>query len=224
MNAQREATHFKNRVLDFVDIYIKTQPTNPLIMQFILPLVDLIQGTGSDEKQLSDKAAGLLKSRFGKAKEVVSNISTENADALLEELHSRARRVHSPDVLQILGGCSMFVSRALLRAGGAAVVIRVYSRTLSDFIMRKASPLNPKFFEELLRRYATSTVQLGLVIIQAASKPANAYRACQAMQLLHVLVSQPEHSVNPFSSQVASTQLRVSGTVYRSADRNAVVL
>lgn len=168
-------------------------------MHFIVPLVDLIQGTGVDEKQLSDKAAGLLKSRVGKSKETPSPISINDTKALLEELHSRARRAHSSDTLLILGGCSLFVSKALIHAGEPGIAIAAYSKTLSDFIKRKASPLNSKFFEEFIRRQPTVAMQLAPTVMEAAKSPANAYRACQAIQLLNLLVSQRELGVSAHS-------------------------
>ena len=65
VDAQREATHFKNRVLDLIDIFVKKNPANPLIIRLIFPLVELIVSTGPDEKQLSDKATGILRNRIG---------------------------------------------------------------------------------------------------------------------------------------------------------------
>ena len=89
VDAQREATHFKNRVLDLIDIFVRRQPTSPLIVRTILPLVELIVGTGPDEKQLSDKAMGILRNRIGKSKEVPTTVSAgevEDARGLLPHM------------------------------------------------------------------------------------------------------------------------------------------
>ncbi|THG98713.1 hypothetical protein EW026_g3515 [Hermanssonia centrifuga] len=85
VDAQREATHYKNRVLDLLDSYIKKQPTSPFITRLILPLVELVVSSGTDEKQLADKATGILRSRIGKSKDLPSTVEADQAGEILRE-------------------------------------------------------------------------------------------------------------------------------------------
>src|ERR1700761_3918663 len=97
VDAQREATHFKNRVLDLVDTFLKKKSTSPLIVQLLLPLVELSTVTGSDERHLADKAKGIPRSRIAKSKDVPSDTDIEGVKTAMSELHSRARKLHSPE-------------------------------------------------------------------------------------------------------------------------------
>ncbi|KAJ3791837.1 DNA polymerase phi-domain-containing protein [Lentinula aff. detonsa] len=93
VDAQREATHFKNRVLDLVDIFIKKQPSSSSIFRLIIPLMDLITRTTSDERQLSDKAQGIVRSRIGKLKEFPSSISIEDCLLCISK-HLSSRNIY----------------------------------------------------------------------------------------------------------------------------------
>ncbi|KAJ3991119.1 DNA polymerase phi-domain-containing protein [Lentinula boryana] len=93
VDAQREATHFKNRVLDLVDIFIKKQQSSSSIFRLIIPLMDLITRTTSDERQLSDKAQGIVRSRIGKLKEFSSSISIEDCLLCISK-HLSSRNIY----------------------------------------------------------------------------------------------------------------------------------
>jgi DNA polymerase phi len=184
--AQREATHFKNRVLDLFDIFVRRQPTSPYILQLVVPLLTL---TFSGEKQLSDKAAGLLKSRVSKLKEVPSVVDVTKTAEILNNLHIRARRVHSRDALATINHCSLYVSRALIHAGADQMVRTTYTLSLEDFTERKASDLNVQFFGDFIKRYPRVAWGMRAVLLAAPVKAVNAYRRGQAYTLLETLLN-----------------------------------
>ncbi|EMD34453.1 hypothetical protein CERSUDRAFT_55542 [Gelatoporia subvermispora B] len=195
VDAQREATHFKNRVLDLVDSFLKKQPTNPLVLRVLLPLADLVLGTGRDEKQLSDKATGILRSRIGKSKDVPSNMDVEVAIEVLKELHSRARKAPSADVLSTLAQCTVFLARSLFHAAAQDQVLDIYRQSLADFVTRKASRLNSAFFQEFIRRHPDAAWALRSDLLDLTGKAVNVYRQCQAFSLLHTLITQVHPAV-----------------------------
>ncbi|KAI0263807.1 DNA polymerase phi-domain-containing protein [Gloeopeniophorella convolvens] len=184
--AQREATHFKNRVLDLLDVFIKRQPTSPLILRLLVPLLAL---TTSDEKQLSEKAAGLLKSRISKLKEVPTVLDAAEATAALEDLHIRARKVHAHDALAAISHCSLYVARALLHTGADAPVLAAYTASLVDFTERKASNLNANFFTEFVKRHPSAAWGMRSALLAAPGKAVNVYRQGQAYLLLQTLLN-----------------------------------
>lgn len=190
VDAQREATHFKNRVLDLIEIFLKKQPTSHLTTRLILPLVDLIVSTGPDEKQLADKATGILRSRIGKAKDLPASIEKDEAVVVLQELHSRARKAPSADVLATLSACSLFVARALHHEGEDEWIVRAYRESLTDFVTRKASRLNTQFFQNLVHRQVAVAWTLRDDLVEVAGKAVNAYRQCQVFLLLHSLIKE----------------------------------
>lgn len=190
--AQREATHFKNRVLDLVDIFMRKEPASQFAPAFILPLVRVIMGTGPDEKQLSDKVIALLRNRFGKSKEIPTVTDLSQTRSTLEELHLLARKSHSPDVRETISACSLYLTRILLSEpiDDGQTVMDVYRVSLSDFATRKASPLQPNFIREFVRRQPRSAWHMRDDFVHFAEKAVNVYRKCQAFQLLSPLFNQ----------------------------------
>jgi DNA polymerase phi len=194
-DAQRKATHFKNRVLDLVDIFLKTRATSPLAIKCILPLLNLVTGTGSDEKQLSDKATGIIRSRYGKQRESPSEVDVESTAETLSQIHARARKARSQDVLSMLSQCSLYLAKTLLAASGD-VVVEAYKQSLTDFGTRKGSGLHGSFFQDFARRYPAEAWQLRHHILDVAGQAVNTYRACQIFQVVQVLLSQSSFIVN----------------------------
>lgn len=197
VDAQREATHFKNRVLDLVDTFVKKQPSSPHIVRLISPMVDLIAGTSPDEKQLSDKAKGILRSRIGKSKDVPSGVDAEQALTVLTDLHIRARKVHSSDLLATLSQSSIYIAKILIQVDAEKSLVQVYSQSLADFVTRKGSALNTSFFQDFIRRHPAIAWSLRGYLIDLSSKSVNAYRQLQVFKLLEILVGQLQALVCP---------------------------
>jgi DNA polymerase phi len=81
--------HFKLRVLDLLDIFIKKQSSSPLILDLILPLLSLIRnGQGhTDMTPLVNRAENLFRNKLCKTKEYPKeNLDRENAHTILEQL------------------------------------------------------------------------------------------------------------------------------------------
>ncbi|KAJ7098057.1 DNA polymerase phi-domain-containing protein [Mycena belliarum] len=196
VDAQREATHFKNRVLDLVDTFVRKESTSPHIIQLLLPLVELSTGTSSDERHLTDKAKGILRSRIAKSKEAPVNGDIDAVKTAMSELHVRACKMHSPDLLATLSQCSLYVSKILIDAGAQVAVLNAYRESLEDFTARKNSALNATFFLDAIRRYPLTIWTLRQDILSLSSKAVNAYRRSQALQLIQVLVTRLPASEN----------------------------
>ncbi|KAJ7063164.1 DNA polymerase phi-domain-containing protein [Mycena amicta] len=189
VDAQREATHFKNRVLDLLDTFLKKEASNPLVVRLFIPLVELSTGTSSDEGHLSDKAKGILRSRLAKSKSVPLGADLDEVKSALSELHSRARRLSSLELLTTLSQCSLYLSKVLVEASEQSSLVAVYRASLEDFITRKNSTLNQTFFSDAIRRYPEVFWALRNDIISVAKTALNGYRRLQSLQLLQTLLS-----------------------------------
>ncbi|KDR81783.1 hypothetical protein GALMADRAFT_221648 [Galerina marginata CBS 339.88] len=189
VDAQREATHFKNRVLDLVDTYLKKQPSNPLVLRLITPLLDIVASSSQDERQLSDKARGILRSRFLKAKEVPTAVDVEQVLLIASNLHTQARKAHSSELLSILSLCSVYLSKILIHLKAEEALVDLYKQSLVDFTTRKNSALNSHFFQDFFRRYPAQAWRLREELLNACRKAVNAYRQAQILHLLELLVS-----------------------------------
>ncbi|KAF9477373.1 hypothetical protein BDN70DRAFT_914180 [Pholiota conissans] len=216
VDAQREATHFKNRVLDLVDTYLKKQPSNPLVLRVMTPLVDIIATSGQDERQLADKARGILRARFGKAKEIPMIADAEQATLILANLHTQARKSHSSDHLAVLSLCSIYVAKILINLNANDPLAEIYTESLTDFATRKNSGLNAHFFQDFIKRYPASAWSLRQKLMDITTKAINSYRQCQILQLLDLLVSLlpslPEHTseVAEFMPLLSETLLAIA--------------
>ncbi|KAJ6496539.1 DNA polymerase phi-domain-containing protein [Mycena vitilis] len=189
VDAQREATHFKNRVLDLVETFVKKEPTSPLNIHLLMPLVELSTGTSSDERHLTDKAKGILRSRIAKSKEIPSNANIEEVKSAIVNLHTRARKMHTPGLLATLSQCSLYVAKILIEAGAHEAVVDSYRESLEDFTTRKNSSLNNNFFLDAIGRYPLVMWTLREDIMSLSTKAVNGYRRSQSLQLLQALVT-----------------------------------
>jgi DNA polymerase phi len=188
-NAQREATHFKNRVLDLVDIYVKKQPSSPYIPLLVPPLLQLVISASPEESQLSEKATGILRSRIGRLKDYPENNDAIDIGFILQDLHSRARNASSGDFLSTIGQCCGYLVRALNRTSADGSIQVVYRQSLQDFVTRKASRLNTAFFQEFIRRCPEAAWELkqDILDVSVSENAVNTYRKCQTLGLLNLL-------------------------------------
>ncbi|KAF7304662.1 hypothetical protein MKEN_01180100 [Mycena kentingensis (nom. inval.)] len=189
VDVQREATHFKNRVLDLVDTFLRKEGANPLVLRLLLPLVELSTGTSSDEGHLTDKAKGILRSRIAKSKTTPSVTNLDEAKSVIGELHTRARRLHSPDLLSTLSQCGLYLAKVLVDADQQETVVAAYRESLEDFVTRKNSALSQAFFSDAIRRFPDAFWDARKDVITLSKRALNGYRRLQTLQLLQTLLS-----------------------------------
>ncbi|KAF8274212.1 DNA polymerase phi-domain-containing protein [Lactarius quietus] len=221
--AQREAVHFKNRILDLLSILVKKQPMSAHIIQVLIPLLNL---AFSGEKQLSEKAIGILRSRIDKLKVVPSTIDAAKALDTLNDLHVRARKVHSNDALSAISFCSLYASKALLNVGADTTVRNAYTLSLADFTERKASDLNTGFFSDFIKRFPRTAWDMREVLLAAPAKAFNAYRRGQAYILLQTLLihlpHMPEDELDNLAVFMRQLQRAVHSTLSATNDSDTV--
>ena len=136
-----------------------------------------------------------MRSRLGKSKESVPLSDPTNTINLLESLHQRARKASSSELVAVISMCCTFVSRSLITVDEQAV-IRIYSESISDFILRKASALNPAFLLDFIRRYPSQSWNFQGIILQSVKESANGYRQCQAFHVLQTIFTSFSHAVS----------------------------
>ena len=177
-------------MLDLVEIFMKKQPTNSLTPHFIVPLVEVIAGSGQDEMQLRDKAKGILRSRISKAKEYPSAVDADEVAEILQALHVHAKKAHGSEIMEILGTSSVYLAKILVQAGQESTVEDTYRNSLQDFCTRKNSTFNTAFFKFFFQRQPAQAWKLRHSIIELAAQAINSYRQAQSLQLLELLITQ----------------------------------
>jgi DNA polymerase phi len=199
-DAQREATHFKNRVLELVETFLKKQPTSPLVLRLVFPLLELVLHGSPTEAHLTSKVTGILQSRMFKAKEPLEIANRAEAVELLNALHTEARTASSAQTAKLCSQAILYVSRALLHdrqasssAGQdlAAPVVAAYTTSLDDFMTKKSTKVRASLFSDLATRFPVVAWSLRSALVQyAKSDGANSYRQTQAFNILNDLISQ----------------------------------
>ena len=192
-NVHIQSIHFKNRILDFFDVFARKQSSSPVILHTILPLLRLVQSTAASEKDLSNKAAGVLRSRLGKARDVPSTADPKFCQEILESIHAFARHASTAEFSNLCSVCSLFVVRTLeASAPGNKIVIEVYTKTLDDYMLRKNSAVHPAFLLDLVRRFPARAFPLttGLLAHAASGDVKKVYRQVQAFTILTVFSQQ----------------------------------
>jgi DNA polymerase phi len=188
-----------------VDIFVKREPQSPLNVRLVLPLVELATKSTLDERQLSDKASGIIKSRLVKSKDLPMTAPRDEVETVLREVHQRAQRSHASDTLAVLSQASLYLCRILVSLNEEDVIVGVYQESFNDYMSRKASQLALSFFQDWARRFPTLGWKLRDKALESSSSAVNLYRRCQAFQLLHVILSQPDKVCNAFLLGTQST-------------------
>lgn len=142
-----------------------------------------------DEKQLSDKATGILKNRLSKSKDIPSKAASDEVETILREVHQRVRKSSSSS--SILSQSSLYLCRVLVHLKEEDAVVRIYGETLDDYMSRKASQANYTFFQDFVRHFPALGSKCRDNILTSSSKAVNTYRRCQAFQLLGMVLNQP---------------------------------
>ena len=195
---QREATHFKIRVLDFVDTFIKERPESPHIPQIVLPLIRTIMGSGPDEKQLAEKTIGILRTRFNTPK-ILPSLGPDSKGATLdiesdfEQLHRIARMasLSQNGLSEIVVTSTIYLAKVLVHAGMQGTVTAAYVASIDDFVIRKNSKIWPAYISDFVQRSSPElSWPLRDEILEACSvgKAINAYRQIASFQILNVFL------------------------------------
>lgn len=158
-DAKQNVVEMKSRVLDLVDLYVKTQPSNLNILTAIVPLLSLIRTT--KERQLGEKAHKILKASLCKVREppVLQN-DDEYTEVLviLDQIHQQARKSTNNAHSLASNQCSIFVSKIIVKydPSKASEVVSIYAESLTDWVQRKQSKINPGMFNDFVN-WVTST-------------------------------------------------------------------
>ncbi|KAL7419801.1 DNA-directed DNA polymerase [Cryptotrichosporon argae] len=188
---QIENLHFKLRVLDLVDTYLRRQPTSPLSLLLVVPLLNLVRRAGPSEAELATKATSIIRARLGRANHYPE--PSLLALPILDEIHAFARHAASAELSALASAASLFVARAVVADDDETdAVAATYGTTLADFVGRKASSVHPPFLLEFARRHPLRAWRIRAALVAAAAPGAgvNAFRQQAVYSLLGALAGQ----------------------------------
>ncbi|KAK2683102.1 DNA polymerase V/Myb-binding protein 1A [Fusarium oxysporum f. sp. vasinfectum] len=133
--AKQSVLNFKNRILDFIDIYVRNESRSPLSFTLLLPLLDLMRTTSTKplaaraSKIISNYQKGLKKARSNRQE--VQILEPDDMLDLLREIHKAASQDDSHAYAKAASTASLIVVSALVAADKSKMedILAVYSKT-----------------------------------------------------------------------------------------------
>lgn len=188
LGAQRQATLFKTRIVDFIETFTKRNPTSNYILRTIVPLVTLAALGSPEEADLMKKATRVIKVSFGN--EYIDNLDAELAASTLKSVHATAKKVRAVDVPAIFNTCCRYLIRNLSHADQDQLVQDQYKVSMDDYFTRKHSKFPLPILEDFVKRSPICAWGLREHIAQCCkpSGSAKVFGQLQAFDLLKELV------------------------------------
>ncbi|XP_077995887.1 myb-binding protein 1A-like protein [Glandiceps talaboti] len=115
--AKTMMVHFKLRVLDMLDIFIKRQPSNPLVLELLHPLLLTIQSAvhNKGETVLAEKASTLYRNKLCRSRKYPHDIQdqSQHLHEMLENLFKVAHTAASVHMVSLASSGCLFLIRVL---------------------------------------------------------------------------------------------------------------
>ncbi|PYI24589.1 hypothetical protein BO99DRAFT_448257 [Aspergillus violaceofuscus CBS 115571] len=152
-DARATMVHFKNRVLDLLEIYVKKCHAKLLALDLLLPLLRLTRRSAN--KQISTRAAAVLReyTKQCKGATALPAIGVEEVDrvwALLKSVHTEATHSGPPAHATACSQASLLVVKVLVaqERGHVAGVVDVYGETRKKQLLSRKCHVQPSFFTD----------------------------------------------------------------------------
>ncbi|KAF2773590.1 hypothetical protein EJ03DRAFT_101909 [Teratosphaeria nubilosa] len=150
-DAKANIIHFKNRVLDLLTIYVKSQYANILAMDIILPLTTLVLTTSS--KPTAEKAFAVLKQYFDACSKHKSHPQPNDVEAcfaVLAAVHDEMKAGGSKLHASACSRSSLFLTRILVSRDieNFKRAEKMYGELHSTWFMDPKSKINKRVFTE----------------------------------------------------------------------------
>ncbi|TPX59035.1 hypothetical protein SpCBS45565_g07848 [Spizellomyces sp. 'palustris'] len=182
-DVKNQVLHFKLRVVDLLDIFLRKSPQQPLVIELIMPLIKLVTSTSrsTDDKDLHDKLQSLVKNKLFRLREVPTEpaLNADRAVEVLREVHEYAHRAADATLFGLCNGASLLLTRILSHVKepvpkkevkktpkkrkvetkevpntrSMSRVASIYQETLSDFMTKNKTRVKPVIFLDLINRY-----------------------------------------------------------------------
>ena len=201
-DAKRNALHFKFKVLHLLEIFYRKNPTSPLVVLSLVPLVRASRAAGAN-KELHDKTTSLIRS-LTRRKEVCLLTTPEQRDGAVEIISSlliEARRDSTAKFSAVVSDAVAYAVRAafsgahhreleeaqsrLPKKSVAARVVAQFEALIDPLMKKKRSRVQPILLESFLQRFPTLGVHLGPQLANYANLAATArpYQSIVALKL-----------------------------------------
>ncbi|OLL25975.1 DNA polymerase V [Neolecta irregularis DAH-3] len=147
--ARENLVHFKNRVLDLLDLLVRGQNKNKIVLTIILPLLRLSRSTGSD--QIREKSVTVLRS-LSKTKDLPNDVNVETSLELIKLIHDEASKSKNPLITNVASAVSLMVVKILVIQDKQNVqeVVKVYATSISKWMLNRKSKIRGNLFFDFI--------------------------------------------------------------------------
>ncbi|XP_077361529.1 myb-binding protein 1A-like protein [Festucalex cinctus] len=183
---QKEKTlvcDFKIKVLDLVEVFVSRQAGNPLVLDLLEPLLNMIErgmrsGNGQQQQDFLRRAADIFNNQLCRSKTYCRSAENKREELhnLLDKLMTKAQKLSESSVGLYYFSAALYVVKVLrgppaaqskeeaaLRFMGNADVERVsgvFREALRSFMSHRKSPLTAQMFTDLFNRFPVLCVNL----------------------------------------------------------------
>lgn len=133
-DAKEVLVHFKHRILDLMDIYVRREATNPLALNLLVPLLQVIRTTTA--KPIASKASGIVlefSKAFKKGKDNADRPSFDLDEHLqkLRDIHEEASKDGSHAFAKAASSASLLVASSVFATDMASIsqINSIYAET-----------------------------------------------------------------------------------------------
>lgn len=202
---QQNVVHFKNNVMGLIVIYARKNPTNPLVLSLIVPLLNIIRATPSKSvtNQFVEKVIAFLKNRLTKSTEYPKEQSDFVFD-IVQAVHDFAKSSTSKELSEMANQLSLYLRKCILGGSDFEVTDKtpkktkkaltkfnaIYSASIQLYMTKKSTPFPTSIIQQLLQRYPLSSWDLlqTLVTYLNRAECANIYRLSMACKWAAVII------------------------------------
>ncbi|KAI8879206.1 hypothetical protein K501DRAFT_227075 [Backusella circina FSU 941] len=202
---QQNVVHFKNNVMGLVVIYARKNATNPLVLELIVPLLNVIRDTPAKSvtNQFVVKVISFLKNKLAKSTDY-PRITEDYVFEILQAVHEFAKHSTSKELSDMCNQLSLYLRKCILGGTDFEItdktpketktaiekMLAVYSNSIKLYMSKKNTPFHPSIIQSLLQRYPMSSWDLleTLIVYLNRNECANVYRLGMACQWTSVII------------------------------------
>ncbi|KAI8990992.1 DNA polymerase phi-domain-containing protein [Mycotypha africana] len=204
---QQNIVQFKNNVMELLVIYARKNPTNPLVLNLIVPLLNIIRDTPAKSvtNQFVTKVIAFLKTRLPKSHEYPKDQHNDDVFAILQAVHDFAKQSTSKDTSEMCVQLSLYLRKCILGGADFEVTdstldkktkkalerfIAIYSDSTKFYLGTKSTSFSANIIQQLLQRYPLNCWDLldTLATYLNRANCANAYRLSMVTKWISLIV------------------------------------
>ncbi|KAI8988871.1 DNA polymerase phi-domain-containing protein [Pilobolus umbonatus] len=196
-NMQTNVVHFKNNVMGLIIIYARKNPTNPLVLSLIVPLLKVIRSTPSKSStnQFVEKVIAFLRNRLAKSSEY-PKVHDDYVFDIMKTVHDYATHSTSSELSDMYLQLSLYLRKCILGGSDFELnndtpketidnvnkLMKIYAESVKVFMTKRSTSFPSSIIQQMVQRYPLSSWPLldTLVVYLDRSACVNVFRLSMA--------------------------------------------